>query len=144
MFGFRDLLWVSVGQYFIFGALCPFKSGLMNKHIVKHIAGLPVYWFKSGLINKHTVKHTGISSQAFTCARTSKSEMLRNMMLLDQLAKLGGPRGGKKHFPVSKGCWATGLRKSLKFRDGHKIAGQFAADIPGNTHTDTLGPMDGK
>jgi hypothetical protein len=31
---FRDLLWVSVGQYFIFGALCPSKSGLMNKHIV--------------------------------------------------------------------------------------------------------------
>jgi hypothetical protein len=29
------LLWVSVGQYFIFGALCPSKSGLMNKHIVK-------------------------------------------------------------------------------------------------------------
>jgi len=23
--------------YFIFGALCPSKSGLMNKHIVKHI-----------------------------------------------------------------------------------------------------------
>ena len=32
-----NLLWVSVGQYFIFGALCPSKSGLMNKHIVKHI-----------------------------------------------------------------------------------------------------------
>ena len=28
---------VSQGQYFIFGALCPSKSGLMNKHIVKHI-----------------------------------------------------------------------------------------------------------
>ena len=28
------------GQYFtcfIFGALCPSKSGVMNKHIVKHI-----------------------------------------------------------------------------------------------------------
>ena len=25
------------GQYFILGALCPSKSGLMNKHIVKHI-----------------------------------------------------------------------------------------------------------
>ena len=25
------------GQYFIFGALCPSKSGLVNKHIVKHI-----------------------------------------------------------------------------------------------------------
>ena len=35
VFGVRDLLWVSVGQYFIFGALCPSKSGLMNKHIVK-------------------------------------------------------------------------------------------------------------
>ena len=32
-----DISWVSVGQYFIFGALCPSKSGLMNKHIVKHI-----------------------------------------------------------------------------------------------------------
>jgi hypothetical protein len=28
-------------------ALCPSKSGLMNKHIVKHI----------GLMNKHIVKH---------------------------------------------------------------------------------------
>ena len=37
VFGFRDLLWVSVGQYFIFGALYPSKSGLMNKHIVNHI-----------------------------------------------------------------------------------------------------------
>ena len=27
--------WVSQGQYFIFGALCPSKSGLMNKHIVR-------------------------------------------------------------------------------------------------------------
>jgi len=26
VFGFRDLLWVSVGQYFIFGALCPSKN----------------------------------------------------------------------------------------------------------------------
>ena len=26
-------------EYFIFGALCPSKSGLMNKHIVKHIVG---------------------------------------------------------------------------------------------------------
>ena len=30
---------VAVGQYFIFGALCPSMSGLMNKHIVKHIGG---------------------------------------------------------------------------------------------------------
>jgi len=32
-------------KYFIFGALCPSKSGLMNKHIVKHImmmAGLGI------------------------------------------------------------------------------------------------------
>ena len=41
IFGVRDLLWVSQGQYFIFGALCPSKSGLMNKHIVKHIVKLP-------------------------------------------------------------------------------------------------------
>ena len=27
--------WVSRGQCFIFGALCPSMSGLMNKHIVK-------------------------------------------------------------------------------------------------------------
>jgi len=27
-------LWVSVGQYFIFGALCPSKSGLLDEHIV--------------------------------------------------------------------------------------------------------------
>jgi len=43
-------LWVSQGQYFIFGALCPSKSGLMNKHIVKPS--------KSGLMNKHIVKQT--------------------------------------------------------------------------------------
>jgi hypothetical protein len=27
-------------EYFIFGALCPSKSGLMNKHIVKHIVNI--------------------------------------------------------------------------------------------------------
>ena len=32
-----DLLWVLQGQCFILGALCPSKSGLMKKHIVKHI-----------------------------------------------------------------------------------------------------------
>ena len=40
VFGFRDLLWVLQGQGFIFGALCPSKSGLpvpvMHKHTVKH------------------------------------------------------------------------------------------------------------
>ena len=49
---------------FIFGALCPSKSGLMNKHIVKHIGlmglvGLmplgALYPSKSGLMNKHIV-----------------------------------------------------------------------------------------
>ena len=35
VFGLRDPLWVSVGQNFIFGALYPSMSGLMNKHIVK-------------------------------------------------------------------------------------------------------------
>ena len=33
-------VWVSVGQYFIFGALYPSKSGLINKHIVKHIVDI--------------------------------------------------------------------------------------------------------
>jgi hypothetical protein len=37
VFGFRDLLWVLQGECLIFGALCPSKTGLMNKHIVKHI-----------------------------------------------------------------------------------------------------------
>ena len=32
------------------GALCPSKSGLMNKHIVKHIV-------KSGLMHKHPIQH---------------------------------------------------------------------------------------
>jgi len=70
--------WCLRGQYFIFGALCPSKSGLMNKHIVKHIVlagkhivkhivhlmGLAGSMYalcpsKSGLMNKHTgiVKH---------------------------------------------------------------------------------------
>jgi hypothetical protein len=46
------------------GALCPSKSGLMNKHIVKHIVKTShkvndaLYPSESGLINKHTVKHT--------------------------------------------------------------------------------------
>ena len=31
----NTLLWSLRGQYFIFGALCLSKSGLMNKHIVK-------------------------------------------------------------------------------------------------------------
>ena len=35
----------------LLGALCPFKSGLMNKHIVKHIG---TYL----LMNKHIVKNT--------------------------------------------------------------------------------------
>ena len=43
-----------LGQYFIFGALYPSKSGLMNKHIVKHIGAL--FPSKSGLMNKHIVK----------------------------------------------------------------------------------------
>jgi hypothetical protein len=33
--GRRNVFGCPVGQYFIFGALCPSKSGLMNKHIVK-------------------------------------------------------------------------------------------------------------
>jgi hypothetical protein len=37
VFGFRDLLWVLRGQCFIFAALYPSKSGLIHKHIVKHI-----------------------------------------------------------------------------------------------------------
>ena len=53
------------------GALYPSKSGLMNKHIVKHTKlRIPNKNFlssglvgalcpsKSGLMNKHTVKHT--------------------------------------------------------------------------------------
>jgi hypothetical protein len=50
------------------GALRPSKSGLMNKHIVKHVSCLvscALYPSKSGLIHrhsddsvKHSVKHT--------------------------------------------------------------------------------------
>ena len=61
----RDLLWVSVGQYFIFGALCPSMSGLMNKHIVKkktlscraNFIFCAVFSSKSGQVHKHIVKH---------------------------------------------------------------------------------------
>ena len=35
VFGFRDL--VGLVGLMPLGALCPSKSGLMNKHIVKHI-----------------------------------------------------------------------------------------------------------
>ena len=50
----------------ILGALCPSKSGLMNKHIVKHSISFLVPCArhkhivkpsKSGLMNKHIVKH---------------------------------------------------------------------------------------
>jgi hypothetical protein len=37
VYGFRDLFWVLRGRCFIFGALFPSKSGLIHKHIVKHI-----------------------------------------------------------------------------------------------------------
>jgi hypothetical protein len=46
VFGFRDLLWVLRGQSFIFGALYPSKSGLVHKHIVKHIGKDKVSNFK--------------------------------------------------------------------------------------------------
>ena len=56
----------------IVGALCPSKSGLMNKHIVETCGGFvwvsgpfvglagsmyALYPSKSGLLNKHIVKH---------------------------------------------------------------------------------------
>ena len=37
---FRDLLWVWQGRCFIFGALYPSKTGLIHRHIVKHIVGV--------------------------------------------------------------------------------------------------------
>ena len=48
----------------LLGALCPSKSGLMNKHIVKHIVGA-LYPSKSGLMNKHIVKHAFLRGQYF-------------------------------------------------------------------------------
>jgi hypothetical protein len=36
VFGFRDPLWVSRGTFFVLVPRFPSKSGLMNKHIVKH------------------------------------------------------------------------------------------------------------
>jgi hypothetical protein len=73
--GFRDPLWVSRGTFFFLVPRLPSKSGLMNKHIVKHIVktsggkgGKTIVewpcsgsWYppRSGLIHKHTVKHTG-------------------------------------------------------------------------------------
>ena len=49
-------LWVSQGQYFIFGALCPSKSGLMNKHIVKHTRQALSLFLMRCLINGKSVK----------------------------------------------------------------------------------------
>ena len=43
------------GSMLFLGALCPSKSGLMNKHIV-NISGA-LCPSKSGLMNKHFVKH---------------------------------------------------------------------------------------
>ena len=76
-----------MGQYFIFGALCPSKSGLMNKHIVKHIVGLRVIALflgalcpsKSGLMNKHIVKHIG--HQCFTREQFKNQEVHRGRWL---------------------------------------------------------------
>ena len=43
LFRFRDLLWVlRQGQCFIFGALCPSKSGLIQRQIVKTGLGIAV------------------------------------------------------------------------------------------------------
>jgi hypothetical protein len=40
------------------GALCPFQSGLMNKHIVKHIGRIQ--------FNKHIVKHSSVQFRPVT------------------------------------------------------------------------------
>ena len=68
VFGIWDLYWsLRVNDPFLGAALCPSKSGLMNKHIVKHIGDLfwvfagsmyALYPSKSGLMNKHIVKQT--------------------------------------------------------------------------------------
>jgi hypothetical protein len=63
VFGFRDPLWVSRGTFFVLVPRFPSKSGLMNKHIVKHIVILVprfpskhiVKPSKSGQIRKHIV-----------------------------------------------------------------------------------------
>ena len=41
------------------GALCPSKSGLMNKHIVKHIVSSISKGIES-VMNKHIVKHSDL------------------------------------------------------------------------------------
>ena len=45
------------------GALCPSKSGLMNKHIVKHIVSH---------CNKHIVKHSNVKCFIFGALYPSK------------------------------------------------------------------------
>ena len=40
VFGFRDLVGLQ-GKRFIFGALYPSKSGLVNKRVVKHSTAQP-------------------------------------------------------------------------------------------------------
>ena len=65
-----------MGQYFIFGALCPSKSGLMNKHIVKHT-----------LCPSHIVKHTVL-------VRTNEQtyrETYRDLCLAGLMPHMGCP-----------------------------------------------------
>jgi len=49
----------------LFGALCPSKSGLMNKHIVKHIVNEHIVNIpsKSGLLNEHIVNIVGLTNK---------------------------------------------------------------------------------
>ena len=68
VFGFRDPLWVFVGQCFIFGALYryPSKSGPMNKHIVKHIVKhimfMKVLFWCPFPLDIHIAKHIRVES----------------------------------------------------------------------------------
>ena len=54
--------------YFIFGALCPSKSGLMNKHIVKHsinTLGLDTHGHGHGHL--HGEKYSATATSTLVC-----------------------------------------------------------------------------
>ena len=104
-------MWVSVGQYFIFSALCPSKSGLMNKHIVKHIV--------SGRMHNHVVKHIRTSAQTYrvpVCALNTASlaSSCRRGTIIAGAARLGPDNRAHTQYAAPRGVWATTEKKGRK------------------------------
>ena len=89
-------IWVSRPCGFVglmpLGALHPSKSGLMNKHIVKHSPS------QSGLMNKHIVKHISLSHHHSLKHPTKApdDDLTSNIPGSGYCSTQGGPRSGMK------------------------------------------------